>query len=99
MTSRRPAPLWLPAAVIADMVREAWRTWPIETGGVLLGSARGAGAQVGRLVGPGPAARHERRSFTPDEDWQAAESRRHGRRTRRFATSATGIPTRVALRV
>lgn len=73
MTSRRPAPLWLPAAVIADMVREAWRTWPIETGGVLLGSARGAGAQVGRLVGPGPAARHERRSFTPDEDWQAAE--------------------------
>jgi integrative and conjugative element protein (TIGR02256 family) len=45
----------------------------METGGVLLGSVRGAEAHVGRLIGPGPAAEHERRSFTPDQEWQAAE--------------------------
>lgn len=73
LTPRRPALLRLPAAIIADMLREAWRTWPMETGGVLLGSARGAGADVGRLLGPGPAAHHDRRSFTPDQKWQTHE--------------------------
>lgn len=65
-------------------MKEAHRTYPLETGGVLLGwFAKPWEAVVTALVGPGPEARHEAASFRPDADWQqeriAASYRASGR--------------------
>lgn len=63
-------------AVLADLHRIAWDSYPDETGGVLLGHrvpANGLAATVQHVIGPGPAAVHEPRRFGPDHDWQAAQ--------------------------
>jgi integrative and conjugative element protein (TIGR02256 family) len=45
-------------------------TFPLETGGVLLGyRAEGGDLVVQDIVGPGPKAIHERYSFTPDNHY------------------------------
>lgn len=63
--------LVIPSDVLGDLLHEAARTWPLETGGVLLGADDEREQVVRCLIGPGPAAVHERRSFTPDDRWQA----------------------------
>lgn len=65
--------LAMPPAVVGDLLSEAWRAWPNETGGVLLGISGARGSVVRAVIGPGPAAEHARMSFLPDTDWQRAE--------------------------
>ncbi|WP_457255917.1 Mov34/MPN/PAD-1 family protein [Pedococcus sp. P5_B7] len=67
------ASLHIPALVLSHVQYAAWRTWPYETGGVLLGHANEGGATVTVAVGPGPDAQHSRYGFTPDADWQATQ--------------------------
>jgi integrative and conjugative element protein (TIGR02256 family) len=63
--------LRLPAAILGDILSEACRTWPLETGGVLLGDDQPDGTRARLTVGPGPGAMHRRRAFEPDQPWQA----------------------------
>ena len=65
--------LQIPALALSHLQYAAWRTWPYETGGILLGHASEGGATVTVVVGPGPEAKHARYGFTPDADWQAAQ--------------------------
>lgn len=61
----------LDAEALAEMVTEALAKYPLETGGVLLGSTTDDGAAViHRVIGPGPEAQHRRSSFEPDDAWQ-----------------------------
>lgn len=63
----------LPSAAFASMMREARRAEPLETGGLLVGYRAADLEQivVTAVVGPGPAARHQRLQFAPDQEWQA----------------------------
>lgn len=70
---KRPAVLTIPAQMVAAICSEGWRSWPLETGGVLLGVPTHSGAAIVAVIGPGPEAVHERTRFTPDTKWQADE--------------------------
>jgi integrative and conjugative element protein (TIGR02256 family) len=74
LTTRARVILRIPAPVLGEILHEAGRTWPLETGGVLLGKLLPPGPQVVQVLGPGPGARHERRSYEPDQEWQAAQT-------------------------
>lgn len=52
------------------MADEGWSTWPLETGGILLGHTTDTDHVVTHMIGPGPKATHQRYTFTPDSDWQ-----------------------------
>lgn len=67
--SHRPQ-LIIPAALLADILVETYRQFPLETGGILLGHNDGAMMAVSVVVGPGPGATHRRLSFDPDQSWQ-----------------------------
>jgi integrative and conjugative element protein (TIGR02256 family) len=43
---------------------------PLETGGVLLGVSDGVNVWIDAVIGPGPAATHRKRSFSPDASYQ-----------------------------
>lgn len=77
--------LHVPATCLAELLAEGWRRWPDETGGLLLGRTYGDLVCVTEVVGPGPAASHEPRTFTPDSDWQAAQAADAWRRDRSVA--------------
>lgn len=64
--------LWLSDAVWDDMVAEAGRAAPDETGGMLLGWENPDRDEivVSAIVGPGPRATHSRLRFRPDAEWQ-----------------------------
>lgn len=50
---------------------EADRTFPLESGGVLMGERLSSECwRIDHIIGPGPGARHERYRFTPDPAWQ-----------------------------
>lgn len=53
-----------------QMLVEGRRTFPLETGGVLMGFVGVDCTVVTSVVGPGPRAIHRRRSFMPDAGWQ-----------------------------
>ena len=74
--------LHLPAPRLTEMLCEGWRTWPHETGGILLGIDHGTYLQVTATIGPGPGAEHARYTFTPDSDWQASQVAAAWRRDR-----------------
>lgn len=67
--------LWLPHSLWEDIVAEADRMKPLETGGILLGYRAEAGRElvVTHIVGPGPKAVHKRGRFVPDHRYQSAE--------------------------
>lgn len=65
--------LKIPAPDLSRVQYAAWRAWPYETGGILLGHTSKTTTTVSVVIGPGPKAQHERHGFTPDADWQAAE--------------------------
>lgn len=65
--------LYVPAPSLAELVAEGWRTWPDETGGVLLGIDHGSDLEVNTVIGPGPRATHARYTFEPDSEWQAEQ--------------------------
>jgi integrative and conjugative element protein (TIGR02256 family) len=72
---RAIATIWLPNRALRAMTEEAERTFPNETGGVLMGywSASESEVVVTHVIGPGPLAVHEAVRFTPDADYQEQE--------------------------
>jgi integrative and conjugative element protein (TIGR02256 family) len=70
----RRGTLAIPAGIADEILGEATRYAPKETGGVLLGlSERNARVVwVSELIGAGPGARRERHCFEPDGPWQRA---------------------------
>lgn len=65
--------LRIPAMCVAELLTAALASYPLETGGVLLGRRRGHHATITQVVGPGPAADHEVRRFVPDSGWQSEQ--------------------------
>jgi integrative and conjugative element protein (TIGR02256 family) len=53
-----------------EMLVEGRRTFPLETGGILMGFVTAEYTVVTSVIGPGPQAIHRRHSFTPDAKWQ-----------------------------
>ncbi|WP_448165022.1 Mov34/MPN/PAD-1 family protein [Burkholderia cepacia] len=63
--------LWIGATAFDEMLAEAQRAYPFETGGVLVGYIAGNGVPVVQHhIGPGPNAQHKRHRFHSDHDWQ-----------------------------
>lgn len=70
------APLvWFSTEVVVQMAAESARTFPLETGGVLMGyiDASGEQAVVHACTGPGPHAVHGAASFVPDHEFHERE--------------------------
>ncbi|MGC2971854.1 Mov34/MPN/PAD-1 family protein [Paraburkholderia aspalathi] len=63
--------LWIDSTAFGEMLDEARRAYPLETGGVLVGYiADNDVPVVQHVIGPGLAARHRRHRFHPDHEWQ-----------------------------
>jgi integrative and conjugative element protein (TIGR02256 family) len=63
--------IWISSTAFQDLVHEASRVYPLETGGVLIGyRAENRDIVIMEIIGPGPRAIHQRRKFTPDHSWQ-----------------------------
>jgi integrative and conjugative element protein (TIGR02256 family) len=63
--------IWIAHATFAEMTALASDSFPLETGGMLLGyRADNSDTVVTRIVGPGPKAKHSRYRFRPDTDYQ-----------------------------
>jgi len=74
--SRPAGRLTILSTALATLLTDGWATWPMETGGLLLGhraNHHGLDAVAVRVIGPGPKARHERYGFEPDATWQAEQ--------------------------
>lgn len=70
----RESRVHLDEALLGQCEREITRTFPLESGGVLMGSRVYPDSwTIDHVVGPGPAARHSRYRFTPDLAWQHAQ--------------------------
>lgn len=66
--------LWIEAQALCELNAEACRAFPQETGGVLVGYvADGQQPVVVAVIGPGPAAVHQRNRFQPDHQWQCEQ--------------------------
>lgn len=65
---------WVRRSVFESMLSEAERCQPNETGGCLLGYWATSSEEIviTDSVGPGPAAKHAKRRFEPDHEWQAS---------------------------
>lgn len=82
-----PATIDLAKGLIDICVVEIDRTFPLESGGVLMGRwASQSHAIVERVIGPGPKARHERYRFMPDLEWQHAKIAEHYRASSGLST-------------
>lgn len=64
---------FIPTAIIRDLIIEAERWFPDETGGVLLGVADDANVWVEMAIGPGPNALHNKSGFVPDAVYQETQ--------------------------
>lgn len=64
---------WVDKKNLELAISESERWCPKETGGVLMGYWSDNDVVITNLIGPGPKAVHKRRSFTPDDQWQANE--------------------------
>jgi integrative and conjugative element protein (TIGR02256 family) len=66
--------LWINEMAFRDMVEEANRAYPRETGGVLVGYFAASGESVVfATIGPGPNAIHLENRFLPDHIWQCEQ--------------------------
>lgn len=67
--------LSMPGRVLGIILTDGWASWPMETGGILLGrrTDHSWSADVVHVIGAGPHARHERYGFKPDTTWQAEQ--------------------------
>jgi len=92
----------LARALLRQLRAESLRTFPNETGGILMGwwSADDHGATVRSVIGPGPKAQHGRYTFIPDDEWQEREVARLYQESGRtlsylgdWHTHPYGIPT------
>jgi integrative and conjugative element protein (TIGR02256 family) len=79
---------WLSAAIAHAMCDEADRTFPLETGGVLLGYwvDKSSELVISHAIGPGPRAINGAQSFVPDYKYQEAEVARLYAETGRVST-------------
>jgi integrative and conjugative element protein (TIGR02256 family) len=68
--------IWLPRRLHKEIRLLASRTYPNETGGVLVGFDAGNGLVVTAVVGPGPQATHKHDGLVPDYDFHDAEIKR-----------------------
>jgi integrative and conjugative element protein (TIGR02256 family) len=68
--------IWVDSRVAGYLANEAERTYPLETGGLLLGYRAGPDMVVTKALGSGSRARHRRHWFEPDHEWHAVELRR-----------------------
>ena len=66
---------WFAKSAVRDMLVEADRVFPLETGGVLMGYWAESRDEVVVccVTGPGPLAVHSEQAFVPDDDYQEAE--------------------------
>jgi integrative and conjugative element protein (TIGR02256 family) len=72
------ANFWMPRSILAEIEKLASLSYPMETGGMLLGYVSDNGdVVVTAIIGPGPAAKHSRYAFEPDADYQQAELEAH----------------------
>lgn len=79
---------WIGKAILAEMVAEADRAFPLETGGVLLGywTRPFEEVVVAGAIGPGPNASHAARRFCPDAAYQEDEIARRYQASGRLHT-------------
>lgn len=62
--------VWIGRDTFSELIAQAERFSPLETGGVLMGWREGSDRIVAGLIGPGPRALHGRHMFLPDHAWQ-----------------------------
>jgi integrative and conjugative element protein (TIGR02256 family) len=75
---------WISSVISDSLSREADRTYPRETGGVLIGYWSDAHtAVVTASIGPGPASVHNRYFYRHDHVWEASEIALHYERSGR----------------
>lgn len=73
---------WIAKQTYLKMCALGEETFPLETGGMLLGyEADNGEAVVTAVIGPGPRARHRRYRFSPDAEYQQSELTAHYVRT------------------
>lgn len=76
------ANFWIPRRVLAEIKTLASLSYPMETGGMLLGYiADNNDVVVTAIIGPGPAAKSSRNAFEPDAEFQQVELEAHYRAT------------------
>ena len=70
--------VWLARTAYTQLLEEALRKMPLETGGILLGY-RSSGEEiiVTTIAGPGPKAGHRTNSFVPDDAYHRQAIRQH----------------------
>jgi len=64
---------WISNASVDVLLAEADRTFPLETGGILMGYVAGNELVISEIIGPGPDAIHRTHSFIPDYAYQDNE--------------------------
>lgn len=65
--------IWLSDTDQNVIYEESSRSFPLETGGVLMGYWARNNIVITNVIGPGPNAIHLPSSFLPDHDWQLEE--------------------------
>lgn len=85
---KRIGTAWISNVTFNELITEAKRTFPDETGGVLLGywSTPFEEVVITHTVGPGPRAVHRRHRFVPDPNYQEEEVARHYEQSGRVHT-------------
>jgi integrative and conjugative element protein (TIGR02256 family) len=85
--SRNACVVWLKRSVVEACVREASRTFPMESGGTFMGWWTNTHtAVITAAVGPGPRAVHSADHFEPDQEWQLKMIERHYEKSGRRET-------------
>ncbi len=66
---------WFAKSAVREMLAEADRVFPLETGGVMMGYWAESRDEVVvcHVTGPGPLAVHSEHAFVPDGDYQESE--------------------------
>lgn len=62
--------MWLPRRIVRLLIREADRSFPLETGGIVMGYLTNHDLVITDVIGPGPNASHGRYQFNPDSEYQ-----------------------------
>jgi integrative and conjugative element protein (TIGR02256 family) len=64
---------FLPNILVDEMLTEADKQSPLETGGVLLGVSDSENVWVDAILGPGPRAKHTVTGFEPDSEYHVEQ--------------------------
>jgi integrative and conjugative element protein (TIGR02256 family) len=79
---------WIHHELWQQLLSEAERAYPQETGGVLMGywAKRYSEVVITTAIGPGPQAQHRQQSFVPDSEFHEAEIARIYHESHRLLT-------------